>query len=148
MIRVALAAVLLVAVAGTAAAAIETGRHDRTAARLDAGVERIERAARLLVDRADPTATGVPGARRVVTVRLPARSLSSAGVASVALRGETDAVTYRVRGGRTRRHALPVDLQTPGGPVDLRAAGRHRVRLGLVGPPTGVRATRERPAER
>ncbi len=148
MIRVVLAAVLLVAVAGTAAAAIETGRHDRTAARLDAGVERIERAARLLVDRADPTATGVPGARRVVTVRLPARSLSSAGVASVVFRGETDTVSYRVRGGRTRRHALPVDLQTPGGPVDLRAAGRHRVRLGLVGPPTGVRVTRERPAER
>ncbi len=142
MIRVVLAAVLLVAVAGVGTAAIETGRHDRTATRLDAGVERVERAARLLVDRADPTAAGVPGARRTVTVRLPARSLSSAGVASFALRGDADTVTYRVRGGRTRRHALPVDLRTLGGPVKLRTAGRHRLRLGLVGPPTVVRVSR------
>jgi hypothetical protein len=148
VIRVALVAVLLVATAGVATAAVETGRHDRTAARLDAGVERVERAARLLADRDDPTAAGVPGARRPVTVRLPPRSLASAGVASFAVRGERDLVTYRVRGGRPRRHAVPVDLRTPDGPVVLRAAGRHRLRLGLVGPPVGVRVDRGRPGER
>lgn len=142
MIRVVLAVVLLVAVAGVALSAAETGRRDRTAARLDAGVERVERAARLLVDRDDPTAASVPGASRLVTLRLPARSLANAGVALVALRGADDEVRYRLDGGRTRRHALPIDIRTPAGPVVLRAAGRHRLRLGLVGPPAGVRVAR------
>ncbi|MFB6168633.1 MAG: ABC transporter [Haloferacaceae archaeon] len=145
MIRVALAVVLLVAVAGVAFSAVDAGRHDRTAARLDAGVERVERAARLLVDRDDPTATGVPGARRVVSLRLPARSLANAGVARVALRGGDDEVRYRLDGGRARRHALPVDLRTPDGPVVLHTAGRHRLRLGLVGTPAGVRVARAGP---
>ena len=100
----------------------------------------------LLVDRDDATAADVPGARRIVTFRLPARSLANAGVARVALRGADDEVRYRLRGGRTRRHGLPVDLRTSGGPVVLRTAGRHRVRLGLVGPPTGVRVERADPA--
>ena len=147
MIRVVLAVVLLVAVTGVALSAVETGRRDRTAARLDAGVERVERAARLLVDRDDPTAAGVPGASRTVTLRLPARSLANAGVARVALRGTDDEVRYRLDGGRTRRHALPVDLRTPAGAVVLRAAGRQRLRLGLVGPPVGVRVARAGAAE-
>ena len=147
MIRVVLVVLLLVAVAGVATAAVETARQDRTATRLEASVETVERAARLLVDRGDPTARGVPGARRVVSVRLPARTLANAGVESVSFRGATDRVTYRVAGGRARRHALPVDLYTPDGPVVLRASGRHRLWLGLVGPPTGVRVERPAPAE-
>jgi hypothetical protein len=142
VIRVVLAAVLLVAVASVALSAVDAGRRDRTTARLDAGVERVERAARLLVDRDDPTAAGVPGARRVVRLRLPARSFAAAGVERFALRGADDEVRYRLDGGRPRRHGLPVDLRTPGGPVVLRATGRHRLRLGLVGPPAGVRVGR------
>ncbi len=147
MIRVVLAVVLLVTVTGVALSTVETGRRDRTAPRLDTGVERVERAARLLVDRDDPTAASVPGASRLVTLRLPARSLANAGVARVALRGADDEVRYRLNGGRTRRHGLPVDLRTPGGPVVLRAAGRHCLRLGLVGPSAGVRVARAGAAE-
>jgi hypothetical protein len=145
VIRVVLAVVLLVAVVGVALSAVDAGRRDRTAAHLDAGVERVERAARLLVDRDDPTAASVPGARRVVVLRLPARSLASAGVAAVRVSGADDEVRYRIDGGRPRRHALPVDLRTPEGPVVLRAAGRHRLWLGLVGPPAGVRVARAGP---
>lgn len=148
-VRLVLTVALLVAVAGVATAAVDAGRHDRTATRLAAEVERVERAARLLADRDDPTAVGVSGARRVVTVDLPERGVASAGVASFALRGERDLVTYRVAGGRTRRHALPVDLWTPDGPVELRRAGHHDLSLGLVDSPARVRVrARTRAGER
>ncbi|MFB6160011.1 MAG: hypothetical protein ABEJ61_02420 [Haloferacaceae archaeon] len=146
MIRVALAAVLLVAVAGVAVQAIDAGRRDRTATRLDAATERLTRAARLLADRDDPTAPGVVGARRVVTVRLPDRALASAPVESFAVVGAHDRVTYRLPGGRPRRTDVPVDLRTPDGPVSLHAPGHHRLVLGLVGPPRpGVTVARSGP---
>ena len=138
MIRVLLALVLTVALAGVAFQAIERGRTDRTATRLDAAADRLRRAAALLVARDDPTAAGVPGARRVVGIDLPGRSLAAAPVAAFAVNG-TDGtaepggwIRYRVRGGRPTRVRVPADLRTPDGPVVLRGGGRRRLRLRLV----------------
>lgn len=138
MIRVLLALVLTVALAGVAFQAIERGRTDRTATRLDAAADRLRRAAGLLVARDDPTAAEVPGARRVVGIDLPERSLAAASVASFAVNG-TDGtaepggwIRYRVRGGRTRRVRVPTDLRTPEGPVTLRGGGRRRLVLRLI----------------
>ncbi|MFB6304949.1 MAG: hypothetical protein ABEH47_07270 [Haloferacaceae archaeon] len=145
MIRVLLVAALTVALAGVAFAAVDDGRVERTATRLDAATDRLSRTAELLVDRDDPTARGVPGARRVVAVALPERSLASASVDTFAVNGSDGAagpggwVRYRVRGARPTRVRVPVDLRTPGGPVVLRGSGRRRLVLRLViGDPTGV----------
>lgn len=155
MIRVLLALVLTVALAGVAFQAIERGRVDRTATRLDAAADRLRRAASLLVARDDPTATGVPGARRVVRLDLPEGSLAAAPAASFAVNGSDGApeaggwIRYRVRGARPTRVRVPVDLRTPDGPVVLGGGGRRRLVLRLVadgdpavvverGPSTGV----------
>lgn len=149
MIRVLLVAALTVALAGVAFAAVDDGRVERTAIRLDAAADRLARTAGLLVDRDDPTASSVPGARRVVAVDLPPRSLAAAPVAAFAVNGSDGAagpggwVRYRVRGARPTRVRVPADLRTPDGPVVLRGSGRRRLVLRLVaGNPPGVRVRR------
>lgn len=138
MIRVVLALILTVALAGVAFQAIEHGRIDRTATRLDAAADRLVRAASLLVDRDDPTAADVPGARRVVRLDLPEQSLAAAPVASFAVNGSDGVaaaggwIRYRVRGARPTRVRVPVDLRTPDGPVVLGDGGRRRLVLRLV----------------
>lgn len=138
MIRVLLAAILTVALAGVAMGAIERGRVDRTATHLDAAADRLVRTAELLVARDDPTADGVPGARRVLQLDLPERSLGAAAVGAFAVNGSDGAsaaggwVRYRVRGARAVRVRVPVDLRTPDGPVVLHGAGRRRLSLRLV----------------
>ncbi|MFB6301443.1 MAG: hypothetical protein ABEH78_01070 [Haloferacaceae archaeon] len=154
MIRVLLALLLTVALAGVAFQAIERGRIDRTATRLDAAADRLARAASLLVARDDPTASGVPGARRVVRLDLPERSLAAAPVASFAVNGSDGApeaggwIRYRVAGARPTRVRVPVDLRTPDGPLVYAGGGRRRFVLRLVadGGPTVV-VERGRPAE-
>lgn len=133
MIRVALAAVLLVAVAGIAFRAIEVGGRERTADRLNAAAERLWRVASLLADRDDPTAASVGGARRIVTVRLPEPSLSAAPVARFVVSGTTDTIGYRLQGGDRRRTHGETDLETAAGGVVLRGPGSHRLVLTLVG---------------
>lgn len=149
MIRVLLIAALTVALAGVAFAAVDEGRVERTATRLDAAADRLSRAAGLLVDRNDPTATAVPGARRVVSVDLPPRSLAAARVDAFAVNGSDGSagpggwIRYRVHGARGRRVRVPVDLRTPDGPVVLRGSGRRRLVLRLVvGDPPAVRIER------
>jgi hypothetical protein len=138
VIRVVLALLLTVAVAGVGFQAIERGRIDRTTTRLDAAADRLVTAASLLVDRDDPTAAGVPGARRVVRLDLPERSLGAAAVASFAVNGSDGApdaggwISYRARGAMATRVRVPVDVQTPDGPVTLAGGGRRRLLLRLV----------------
>lgn len=142
MIRVVLAAAMAVALVGTALPAVDDARRDRTAARLATTADRLARAASTVATGEDPTGPDLPGARRPVDVRVPARSWTDAGVAWVAVGGtppdvagpDGDAalVAYRIAEGRVRRHPLPgVDVVTPAGAVVVREAGRHRVRLGL-----------------
>jgi hypothetical protein len=141
VIRVVLVAVLAVAVAAVAVPAVERGRVDRTATALDAAADRLDRTARLLVARDDPTGVGVGGARRVLTLELPVRGPGAAAVERFALDGRDGAagpggwVRYRVAGGETRRVRVTADLRTPDGPVVLRDGGRHRLVLRLVARP-------------
>lgn len=138
MIRVLLALILTVALAGVGFQAIERGRVDRTTARLDDAADRLIRAASLLVARDDPTAAGVPGARRVVRIDLPDGSLAAAPVASFAVNGTDGAaaaggwIRYRATGARPARIRVPVDLRTPDGPVVLAGGGRRRLTLRFV----------------
>jgi hypothetical protein len=110
--------------------AIETARSDRTVANLDRAAERVEDAGASLLADDDPDA----GARRVVTVSLPAESLTAARVDRFAVACRDDcAVRYRLRNGRESTHRLQsAPIQTPDGPVAFSKPGRHRLVLGLT----------------
>lgn len=130
MIRAVLAAVVAAALLAAALPAVESVRTDRTTAAMDRSVERIERAGSdLLVSDAANA-----GARRVVTVSLPARSLASAGVEWFAVNCSPDcAVRYRLADGQRERHRVrSVPLATPDGPVRFSKPGDHRLSLGLA----------------
>lgn len=124
-----LAAVVAAALLAAALPAVETARTDRTAAAMDRTVDRVERAGSALLAEEATDA----GARRVVTVSLPARSFTAAGVDQFAVRCSRDCrVSYRVAGGELQSRRLPsVPLATPGGPVTFSTPGTHRLALGL-----------------
>ena len=132
MIRTVLAVLLTVALLAAVTPAVDEGREQRTAIHLDRAVDRIDRAARSLHAHEDPTAPGVAGARRLVSVRLPERSWTAVG-ARLWIDGERDSVGYRLDGGRARRTRLPgVDLRTPDGRVVLDGGSRRHLELSLV----------------
>lgn len=96
---------------------------------MDRTVERIERdgAALLRTDAADA------GARRVVTVSLPSRSLTAAGVDRFVVACPSACeVRYRLADGQTAHHRVrSVPLATPKGPVRFSTPGTYRLVLGL-----------------
>lgn len=130
MIRAVLAAVVAAALLAAALPAVESVRTDRTTAVMDRTVERIERAGNSLLasDAAEA------GARRVVTVSLPARSLGSAGVEWFAVNCSPDCtVAYRLAGVQAESHHVrSVPMTTPDGPVRFSKPGDHRLSLGLA----------------
>ncbi|MFB6122677.1 MAG: hypothetical protein ABEJ78_04400 [Haloferacaceae archaeon] len=139
MIRVVFTVALTVALLGAALPAIEAGSVERTAIRLDATAEDIERTARTLVADEDPSSPGTSGARRLVRFRLPADGWADAPVSYFAVgghpngTGDESVVAYRIEGRPARTVRLPgLDLRTPDGPVVFRGAGRHRLVLSLV----------------
>jgi hypothetical protein len=128
-----------VALLGVAVPAVEDGSVERTAIRLDATAERVERTARTLVAAEDPSIPGVSGARRVVEFRLPADGWGDAPVSFFAVGGrpggpgDENVVAYRIDGEATRTVRLPgLDVRTPAGPVVFRGSGRRRLVLSLV----------------
>ncbi|NHX35648.1 MULTISPECIES: DUF7311 family protein [Halolamina] len=127
MIRALLAVVLAAALLSAALPAVESAAADRTASALDRDVGRIERAgASLLVD-------DDPGARRVVTVSLPAGSLVAAGVDSFSVRCHPDCVVrYALDTGGVRTRRLEPPLAVRDGPVQFGTPGDHRLVLGLA----------------
>lgn len=145
MLRVVLAVVLGAALLSVSLAALGTASHDAANARLAADAERVTAAAADLRERAAPVASGDPGARRVVTVRVPAESWWSARVRYLAVGGSPDggrsgtAVAWRVAGSSRRTRTVrgvgvvgaDGDDATPGRLV-LREPGRHRLALDLV----------------
>ena len=130
MIRVVLTAVVAAALLAAALPAIDSARTDRTTAAVERSVDRIERAGRGLLasDAADA------GARRVVTVTLPRRSLAAAGVDRFVVGCSLAcSVRYQLESGEVRRHRIrSVPLTTPNGAVRFSTPGTHRLSLGLA----------------
>lgn len=128
MIRALLAVVLAAALLAASLPAVESAAADRTAASLDRDVDRFERAGASLLARDDV------GARRVVTVSLPADSLSAVGVDAFTISCQPHCTArYTLDTGASRVHRLSLPLATPDGPVRLSRAGDHRLVLGLDG---------------
>lgn len=130
MIRAVLAAVVAAALLAAALPAVDAARTDRTAAAMERSVDQIGRAGSELLARDDADA----GARRVVAVTLPARSLAAAGVDRFTVHCSPDCrVSYRLAGGHARHQRVrSVPLATPDGPVRFSTAGTHRLVLGLT----------------
>lgn len=127
MIRAVLAVALAAALLAAALPAVESAAADRTAAALERDIDRVERAgASLLADDA-------PGARRVVTVSLPADSLAAVGVDAFVLAcGRRCTVRYTLDNGVSRTRRLELPLATPDGAVLFATPGDHRLTLGLA----------------
>lgn len=126
MIRALLAVTLAAALLAASLPAIESAAADRTAASLDRDVDRLERAGESLL------AADAPGARRVVTVSIPADSLAAVGVDELVVDCEPRcAVRYVLSNGASRTRRLDFPLTTPAGAVRFGSPGEHRLTLGL-----------------
>lgn len=140
IVRTVLAVVLAAALVGASLPAIDDARRDHADAAVRDDIDRFERAANGLLATDDPVDVQ-RGARRVVTLRLPARSWRDVGVEAVAFESAEDGrgarVTWRLRGGLRHVRRLPgVPLRTAGeSPLVAEAAGRNRLILSLDGSP-------------
>jgi len=123
-LRVALAALLALALVAATLPAVETARVERTDAALDREGDRLDRAAASLVRTSEAAAAG--DARRTVVLRLPGRSWGSAGVDAEVADGS---LRWRLSEGRWRERRLTAVVVPE--PIAL-SAGRNRLRLALV----------------
>lgn len=146
MLRAVMAVVLATALLATSMPALDAARRDHTAGAVRAELDRFETAVADLQAREEAVPPGTAGARRVVTVSLPARSWTDAGVAYVAFGGsprdpesverERAEIAWQVRGGPLTKDRIPGAVVEPatGGcePLVLRESGAHRLALSLV----------------
>lgn len=144
MLRVVIAVALAAALLATTMPALETAQRQRTATQLAGEADRLATAVADL--RAREQATVGPGARRVVTVRIPQRDWTHAGTRYLAIGGRPGATgaaqdgaafAWRVDGGDEQWRHVPglrvVPVETCGGrPIRLREPGTHRIALELA----------------
>lgn len=139
MYRAVLAVVLASALLGVTMPALEDARRDRASVAVENELDRLRATANQLDAVDDPTAG--PGARRSLTIDLPARQWTSARIDRLTLHPETadspGRASWQVAGGRTVRRALPeLSLRTPAGePLSLSGPGTHELTLTLDGQP-------------
>ncbi len=140
--RVVLAVLLAVAVLAAVSPAVDQARRDRAVGVVEADLARIEAASAALAATEERTGAAAPGARRVVTVRVPPGGPTSARVAYVAIgaapdregddAADGDVVAIGVAGREPRIRRLDVDLRVAGrddAALVLRRPGTHRLVL-------------------
>lgn len=136
MIRAVLAVLVVVAILAVSQPTLQQGRIDHSATLLADEVEQLVQQGQDLV-RTDE-AIGGPGARRIVTIDLPASGRFAAGTNSVEIQGgRPSTIEWAVEGSTTRRRVLEsLRLRTPAGePLVLARGGEHRLLLTLRGSP-------------
>lgn len=147
MLRVVVAVALATAVFAVSLPAIDAAGRDRTSATVTVEVDALETAIRDLQRSDSAVPYDTSGARRVVTVRLPARGWTSTRLAYLAIgsrltesrddRNET-AVAWQVEDGSVQTRRLPgvrlehADCDGDDEPLVLREPGEHRLALTLV----------------
>jgi hypothetical protein len=147
---VVVAVVLTAALLAVSLPALDSTRRDHTDAAVEAEVERLEAAIRDVDAREQAVRAGSPGARRVLTIRLPVRSWTDAGVARLAIGGPPEStpsdgatgrarpdVVWQVAGGREHRRRFDgvrvAGRGTDGtGPLVLAEPGAHRLALSVA----------------
>ena len=134
MVRLVLAAVVTGALLAVSTPAISAAGVERTDATLERQLGALSDRLEHLVAADDPGQGA--SARVVATLRLPGRSLTSAGVERVAFRERegVGVVTWQVGAGHRGRHLLvDAPLHPVGGALTLAAAGTHRLAFELTG---------------
>ncbi|AKU06862.1 MULTISPECIES: DUF7311 family protein [Haloferax] len=132
MIRVVLACLLAVAIAGVVFPAADAARADATTVKIGSMADDVAHAATALAAAEDPTPAGVAGARRHVVLDVPVGSWRAAGVSELAVRGGDGVeLSASVAGGPTvvRRVGGP-RIRVVGDRLVL-GPGEHRLRLTL-----------------
>lgn len=138
MIRVALAALLAVALLGAAMPAIDDARTASTDRTLRAGLSRLGTAAETLAVRHDAVSPGAGPARRTVRLTVPGGSWGRApATVAVGARSEEGRLEWRVEDGPPRTIGIGIEFRVwrDGRPAvgELRLGpGRHRLVLSLV----------------
>ncbi|WP_323191986.1 hypothetical protein [Halostella sp. PRR32] len=136
-VRVVIAAVLATALVAAALPAVDAGRERASDTHLRGEVDELERSAAALLEREETAWTESNAPQRTVTVRIPERGWWRAGVDFLAIRAPPDGsargrVTYKVDGRRERVCTLDLAMRPRNGPIDIRRAGEHDLRLRLV----------------
>ncbi|MDS0240648.1 MULTISPECIES: hypothetical protein [unclassified Haloferax] len=132
MIRVVLACLLAVAIAGVVFPAADAARTDATTVKIGSMADDIAHAATALAAAEDPTPAGVAGARRHVDLDVPSGSWRAAAVSELAVRGGDGVeLSASVATGPTvvRRVGGP-RIRVAGDRLVL-GPGEHRLRLTL-----------------
>lgn len=139
MIRLVLAVLLTATLLAIAVPAIDRGGVTNTEGLLDRQAAGIETAATSLVDEEDPPPAGVDGARRSLTVTLPADSITTAPVDRFEIHRvgeEHSVIRFAVDGGHVHTmhvDAPLVDAADPGSDtIALRGTGERTVVLTLT----------------
>ncbi|MDS0281152.1 DUF7311 family protein [Haloarcula onubensis] len=134
ILRVALAVVLTTALLAAVTPAVANAGAERADGAVDRQLAALAAELETMVATDDPTAD--PGARHVVELRLPGRSLTSAAVTRLRFtsRGGVALATWRVGDGATRSSTrlagVPVHA-AGGGALTLRESGTHRLAFEL-----------------
>lgn len=132
IVRLAIGVLLTAALVAVAAPAMSAASADAADSTVERQVRALSERLQGLVATNDPTVG--PGARHVTTLRLPSRSLTSAGVDWLRLDSpEGHAIaSWRVSESTTERQRLVgVPLRAPGGNLTLRDAGDHQLAFRL-----------------
>lgn len=148
MLRVVVAVALSVALLAVSLPALETARRDHSHQRVGAELDRLATAIRDVHAREAAVRDESASTRRVVTLRLPARAWTDAGIDFVAIGGtpdrpptsEREAPTFvwQVSGGQREKRelrAIHVEVRTQrngDGPLVVREPGTHRLAVSLV----------------
>jgi len=133
IVRVALAVVTATALLAASAPAMSTARADSADATMHRQLSAVSGQLESLAARDDATPDG--SARRVLTVRLPGRTLTTAAVDQLTLRTQNDSAvaTWQVADhGRDRKALADVPLRPDDGRLVLSDPGPHRLAFTLV----------------
>jgi hypothetical protein len=147
MLRVVVAVALAVALLAVSLPALETARADRSEHRVEGEIDGLAAAIEDVHARESAVRAGSAGARRVVTLRVPAQSWTDAGIEYVAIGGRPDrsdvddrnstVLAWRVTGREPRERRIP-DVTVAGdtvgdsGSVVIREPGVHRLSVSLT----------------
>ncbi|ELY48566.1 DUF7311 family protein [Natronolimnohabitans innermongolicus] len=139
MIRYVLAAILAVAILAVAVPAVDRAASMNAERTIDASIADIDDAASSLTAHDEPTPGSHPDPKRIVTVSLPDRSLTTAGVDHVEIvphdSGEFSTARYVLSDGTTREATIDERIvhREPDGdePVELGGSGEQQLLLTL-----------------
>lgn len=128
IVRVVLAAVTATALMAASSPAASTARADRADAAMQRQVSAIAESLQSLVTRDDATPAG--DARRVVTLRVPERTVTTAGVDRLTIRtadGGGVATWTVANRGQKREPLVDVPVRPADGALGLRDPGVHKL---------------------